>query len=526
MLGYKTDDSITSIDNSEDDYVPGPSGSSEEDNSDDFSEPKTRVVSSKHVDLVSEGDRSDKIARKNQYKKTNKRCRSSSEENGSNGESELKRKKQYANTYKRCTSSPMSNTSSESLLVMNVSEVDGSKKYHQKKHFCLFCEQPQSKIARHLQRKHIDEMEVATALRFAKRSKARRLHLNLLRKKGNRAHNIQALKEGKGVLVPCKQTSDDKTNHQDYQHCFACHGLFKRKSMRKHVARCTLAQNVRKEMPGKTRIQALCANAQPVAKGVSEKVWKLVSNMAQDDVAHAVKQDRYILALGEKMYNKKGENPSQHQHIRQTLRELGRLVIKGRKMTPLKKMKDYINPQHFQHIIKAVKEVTGYDEKTNKFEKATLATKLGQSIQKIADIMEGEALITRNEEKLKLVRDFQGIYRLRWNEMISSAAYRTLEQKKWNAPQLIPLADDVKKIHMYLDEKQKQYYNQLCDEKNSRKWSNLAKVILAQMIIFNRKREGEVSKMSVATFHSRDKSPLNKDVAVALTEVERLLCAF
>jgi hypothetical protein len=30
MLGYKTDDSISSIDNSEDGYVPGPSGSSEE----------------------------------------------------------------------------------------------------------------------------------------------------------------------------------------------------------------------------------------------------------------------------------------------------------------------------------------------------------------------------------------------------------------------------------------------------------------------------------------------------------------
>lgn len=52
MLGYKTDDSITSIDNSEDDYVPGPSESSEEENSDDFSEPKTRVDRSKHIDLV------------------------------------------------------------------------------------------------------------------------------------------------------------------------------------------------------------------------------------------------------------------------------------------------------------------------------------------------------------------------------------------------------------------------------------------------------------------------------------------
>lgn len=83
--------------------------------------------------------------------------------------------------------------------------------------------------------------------------------------------------------------------------------------------------------------------------------------------------------------------------------------------------------------------------KRQKSKKATLATKLGQSIQKIAHVMECEDIITQNEEKFKLVRDFQGIYRLRWNEILSSAAYRTLEQKKWNAPQLIPLADDVKK---------------------------------------------------------------------------------
>lgn len=97
---------------------------------------------SKHVDLVSEGDSSDKIAgvkRKNHYKKTNKRC-------SSNGESELKRKKQYANTYKRCTSSPMSNTSSESLLVMNVSEVDGSKKYHKKSNSVCFASNRNPKL--------------------------------------------------------------------------------------------------------------------------------------------------------------------------------------------------------------------------------------------------------------------------------------------------------------------------------------------------------------------------------------------
>lgn len=62
---------------------------------------------------------------------------------------------------------------------------------------------------------------------------------------------------------------------------------------------------------------------------------------------------------------------------------LGRLLILGRKVTPLKKMEDYIHPQHFNHVIQAVKKVVGFNENR----KPTLATKLGQSIQRDADIM-------------------------------------------------------------------------------------------------------------------------------------------
>lgn len=54
-----------------------------------------------------------------------------------------------------------------------------------------------------------------------------------------------------------------------------------------------------------------------------------------------------------------------------------------------------------------------------------------------------------------------------------------------NKPKLIPLADDVKKMHMYLNDKQNQYYKQLVNKEISRNWSNLAKVILAQIILFN-----------------------------------------
>ena len=187
-------------------------------------------------------------------------------------------------------------------------------------------------------------------------------------------------------------------------------------------------------------------------------------------------------------------------------------------------MEDYIHPQHFNHVIRAVKEVAGFDEKTNTFEKPTLATKLGQSIQRVADIMEAEALFSQNNENKLCVQEFRRMYSLTWNKMISSAAYRTLEEKKCNKPKLIPLADDVKKMHMYMTDKQTKYRGQLLVEKTSRNWSNLDKVTLAQIILFNRRREGEVSKMYLEAFVSRDKSPLKEDISEALSDLEKMLC--
>lgn len=249
-----------------------------------------------------------------------------------------------------------------------------------------------------------------------------------------------------------------------------------------------------------------------------------MNGMTQDEIAHAVKEDKYIMKVGEKMYNRQRETASQHDNVRQIMRGLGRLLIVGRKVTPLKTMEDYIHPQHFHHVTRAVKEVAGFDERRNKFEKPTLATKLGQSIQRVADIMEAEALTSQNNEKKQIVQEFRRMYSLTWNEMISSAAYRTLEEKKWNKPKLIPLAEDVKKMHMHMADKQKQYYRQLLDEKISKNWSNLAKVILAQIILFNRRREGEVSKMLLEAFITRDNSPLNEDIGEALTALEKSLC--
>ncbi|KAL0152273.1 hypothetical protein M9458_051996, partial [Cirrhinus mrigala] len=51
------------------------------------------------------------------------------------------------------------------------------KRIWNKKQYCVYCEKAQSKIARHLERSHSSESEVAKALSFPKRSKKRRILL-------------------------------------------------------------------------------------------------------------------------------------------------------------------------------------------------------------------------------------------------------------------------------------------------------------------------------------------------------------
>lgn len=61
------------------------------------------------------------------------------------------------------------------------------------------------------------------------------------------------------------------------------------------------------------------------------------------------------------------------------------------------------------------------------------------------------------------------------------------------------------------------------EKPNSTTFGNLAQVTLTQVVLFNRKRQGEVSKMELQVFTSRNRTELNPDIMIGLTEFERKL---
>ncbi|CAJ1081294.1 hypothetical protein F2P79_020338 [Xyrichtys novacula] len=398
---------------------------------------------------------------------------------------------------------------------------DGSRLYN-KKQYCLYCKLGVIKMARHLERAHQDIPDVARAVSFPKGSKERRMHMELLRNKGNFAHNVEVLNSGVGIPVPRKQPKDE-SQVQKFLHCAYCQGFYTKKVLWRHMKICKFKPSIPLK-PGRTRVQALCGFAAPPPPGMKEQLWKLLNKMVQDEVYFAVKSDPCIMEYGEHLFNRLGYDPGKHEYIRQKLRELGRLLICSRKNTPLKMIQDHIKPANFMYVIEAVKDIAGYNGETDAYRCPSLALKVGYSLKKISMLVESRANVQSDYSAAKDARTFRSVYEARWNELISAASLRTLQESKWNTPQLLPFTKDVQTLHSFLDAQQEELFSQLSSETSPQTWAQLTKVILTKVILFNRRRSGEVSKIPVSAYLSHNPSDPQEEVNLALSDLEKKLC--
>ncbi|CAM4652766.1 unnamed protein product [Leuciscus chuanchicus] len=384
---------------------------------------------------------------------------------------------------------------------------DGSRSYN-KKHFCFYCRKFVQKMSRHLWRKHQDELDVAKAFSLPKNSKERKLQLDYIRNKGNFEHNSHVLETQKGKLIPCKQPGKKSEGHK-LAHCIHCYGLFSRRAMWRHFKVCSFKPESTK--PGKNRVQALCAFTEPSPSEYTDAYWKFSSVMIQDKIAVAIKGDNCILNYGFRLFKKNEKIVSQHQYIRQKLKELGRLLLEAKKITHVKTIQELIKPEQYSQVETGIYSMS-------------LARKVGHSLHSLAMFIKSEGLKKKDKETIKDAEEFAQLYLESWRFDIAGQALTQLNRAKWNAPQLLPLTQDIQRLHCYLEEKQQQHLKDLKEHRSSTNWKELAKVTLTQVMLFNRRRAGEVSRMRLSAYLSKDTSEEQGDVNLALTALEQKLC--
>ncbi|XP_076739147.1 uncharacterized protein LOC101480133 isoform X1 [Maylandia zebra] len=413
-------------------------------------------------------------------------------------------------------SSGVTSPKNSSIKVLPLPNTERQSKYN-KKQYCLYCKKAIAKLARHLESAHGNVPEVASAFSYDKRSCKRRDLLRSIKKRGNFNHNATVATSGAGEMVACRRPNT-ATGSEDYRHCKFCQGLYARNCLWRHVRRCP--QRFNEEAPSGQRRMHLQL---PKPDQVHEAVWKIACEMNQDDISFVVTSERDILSLGESLYNGRKPNEKRNDYIRQKMREIARLLITARAMTPLKSTEDLVMPTNFPHVIQAVRAVAGYEQESNSYKTPSLALKLGHSLAKVASIVQCKAIIANRYDVAESAKQFATLYEKKWSESISAAALGTLQQAKWNKPQILPFTQDVSLLHTFLATKSAMYMKDLEEKPNSTTFGNLAQVTLTQVVLFNRKRQGEVSKMELQVFTSRNRTELNPDIMIGLTEFERKL---
>lgn len=406
----------------------------------------------------------------------------------------------------------------EFIIVQHCSG-EGVKKYY-KKQFCVYCGRDLTKLLPHLFCVHGTEKDVMKLSQMEKKSKECKTFCTKLQNEGNFAHNISVLKKGSGTLIVARRPTTEKiVSYKSYLPCVTCLGFFYYMDLPRHV-KMHKNQLVKKAVSAGREVLA------SLSQHPSPQLLTLLSQMRQEDIANSVRNDWLIMKYGESLCEKYKLQNGQENLIREKLREMARILNKLREKNDLdqhQQLAKFLTPECFDEIITAVHDLTG---KGNNIKTPSLALKIGHGLKKCSRILLGESLRKRDAELKAQSQEFLELMDNEWSEKVSKHALETLSNKKFNQSMDIPVTEDL----VHLVTKIRQEMTALFEKKYSISQSDyrrLSELTLARLILFNKRRSGEASRVKISSFQNAKKMKClndgNKELLGSLTDLERRL---
>ncbi|CAG9760301.1 unnamed protein product [Ceutorhynchus assimilis] len=403
------------------------------------------------------------------------------------------------------TSSINETKTKEQVEIKCAKKTSGGKRIRDKDHSCYFCHKLLRNLARHFERAHSTEMEVARILTMPKNSKRRREAFNALTRNGDFYHICDVLLLQKGELILTRRPSEEERKflkYSDYGPCPECLGFMIKRHLWHHLKySCTC-------MRDKNNLTSEKSSRLPAAESTS------LLNGIYDDL---------ISRFGAFLYEK--YSSTQAELIRQSMRQLGRLTIElAKKNTDVHRLVDALTPEKFDAVVLATKSlcVTSNEiAKRTEFGIPSLALKIGYSIRKCIGIERGLCLRKGDLRRNDTLLGFLSILDLERSIRISSNALATLQSRKLNSVDLLPITGDLIKLSKFLEFMIQETKNDLERDHSFQNWSKLASLTLSRIILFNKRRSGEAARMKIEQYTKR---PLWQSQGVA--EIKESLTEF
>jgi len=182
-------------------------------------------------------------------------------------------------------------------------------------------------------------------------------------------------------------------------------------------------------------------------------------------------------------------------------------------------------------LTSVVKVVAGYDAQSHEYKAPSVDIHLGHDLRKCEFTLESSAVQAGDLTTMHKAQAFVKLITDEWNYEIAGGARRELQTQKFNQPNLLPLTSDVVKLTTYLKDSVAENLAVVksCDEdvRFSAAFRTLSDAILLQLILFNRRRQGEVSKVTVDCYNKHARKVTHcEDIKNSLSPLEQHLLKF
>lgn len=369
---------------------------------------------------------------------------------------------------------------------------------------------------------------------YPKKSSARKIGLDKIRKTGNFYHNAKVRELGEGDFLVVKRPSSKKQENYSFKHfapCVFCKGYYLDTDIWQHYKKCSLKDNVTFDANecdtittiGSLRASRILAESMSPSNDVATKKGELFATMKSDDITRACKDDAIISAFGLRMFASKG--PQQITYIRCKMREMARLLLKVREEINDSNinLKDVLKPDKFENIINAIYTECKYSQRNQNgnFEIPSLALKIGQSLRKCCYIKLSQCIKEEDENGEKETEKLIKLLLMEYSDRVSSIALQTLNSSRRQKPKSLPLTNDVVKFQKFIQEKVISLSQELTtckDENFASVFASLTKAALARVITFNKRRSGEVALMTLSDFINRNSG------GTEISDITKMLC--
>jgi len=424
----------------------------------------------------------------------------------------------------------------------------GCKQVYDKTNYCLFCNKAiHSKISRHLLT-HKDQKEIADIRLLEPESKPRVAALHQLANDGNFKHNSAVYQSGKGEIVvarrPSLKSGARVIRPGAFLPCDVCNKFMSKSSLWRHKKTCVPATNINtgeggegeplesfEDQPRSSRNSTVKESRallnSTVFVGEEKCLTDLMDRMREDAVKEIVMTDRlirsYAVVRMEALGHKSDQKPGDIYRVSQSVRTLGRVVQLARELIGNDVTLDsLLAADNFDTVVQVARKMS--------IEKAVPALNVGRTVgllvKRVALIKRGIALREGNRQSVREARDFRILCSSDWNYRVNSAAMKRVNTVRRSKVQTIPITEDLVCLRTYILESSKKLLLKLrksppCPED----WTQMAKLTMSRLILFNKRRRAEVKDLKVKEYLQRPdwKEDSNGEMAMALSPTDRLL---